>query len=93
MIEPGEKICPFCFTVFAPGVLDDDYPFCRECGNFGRSILVEPTEEFIAQTKESELQALLESWYSREKFLDAEKSMITGNLEKLISFLHQDSTG
>ena len=80
----GEKICPFCFTVFAPGVLDDDYPFCRECNNFGRSIFVETSEEFLTHTRISELQKLLENWQTREKFLEAEKTMIVENLLSLI---------
>jgi len=82
--DPEEKICPFCFTEYAPGVLDDDYPFCRECSNFGRSIFVERTAEFLAHVNVIELQSLLKSWLGRDKFLEAEKSMITGNLERLI---------
>ena len=83
----GEKICPFCFTVYAPGVLDDDYPFCRECSNFGRSIFVETEEEFLAHTNLADLVSLLGNWQSRQHFLEAEKGMIETNLHKMIERL------
>lgn len=84
-----ELICPFCFTVFKPGALEVEVPFCRECNHYGRGILVEDLKDFLLAVDLNKLQALSSTWFNRKDYLEDERRMILTNIDRLIADLNQ----
>lgn len=76
-----ELICPFCFTLFPAGVLDEEVPLCRECNALGRSIVTEPLEEFLGSVSMIELEKLRSSWTERMDNWQVERERILVNLD------------
>lgn len=78
-------ICPFCFTIYPVGVLDEDVPICRECNPAGRMIEAEPLEEFLKVYSKSDLEAVRGSWDEKKDMWQVERSRILANLNKILS--------
>ena len=87
MSHEHDQICPFCFTIFPPGVWDPDVPVCRECNAFGRAIILEDYTEFVANTSISRVEAIRQNWAARENFLEDEREMILRNIDSFLSGL------
>ena len=87
MTHESDQICPFCFTIYPPGVLEPDVPVCRECNTFGRAIIIEEYPEFIASAPVASLEAIRQNWLNRQQFLEAERNLVLGNLETLLAEL------
>jgi hypothetical protein len=79
-----QTICPFCFRVYQPGDMDDDYPMCRDCNLEGRSIMVDGLDSFTSQIDLSELTSLKTEWTRREDFVVIQRNRILSNLDQLI---------
>jgi len=78
-------ICPFCFAAFENGVLDDDFPICRECNPAGRMIEAEPMDDFLNSYSKLDLEAVRVSWSDRKDMWQVERSRILANLDKVLS--------
>lgn len=80
-----ELICPFCFSTFPPQTYAEEVPICRECRQFGRSIVLEERQEFLAVTPQSQLELIYSHWKQRKDFLENEREMVLRNLSLLLS--------
>lgn len=82
--EDPELICPFCFTLFQAGVLDEEVPLCRECNALGRAIIAEPVSEFLTGVSRNELERVRSSWNERMDNWQAERGRILSNLDNIL---------
>lgn len=89
MTHESDSICPFCFTIYQSGELEPDVPVCRECNTFGRAIIIENFNEFIASAPVASLQAIRQNWMDRKQFLEAERALVLKNLDSLLAELQQ----
>jgi hypothetical protein len=85
MEHEHDQICPFCFTVYPPGVLDPDVPVCRECNTFGRAIILEDYLEFKASTSVEQVKSIRQSWLDRSQFLEAERELVLKNIDEYLA--------
>jgi len=79
--ELPELICPFCFTLFPAGVLEEEVPLCRECNGLGRAIITEPLKEFLGSVSLIELENIRSSWTERMDNWQVERERILANLD------------
>ncbi len=91
MSHDQDLICPFCFTIYTPGIIDPDMPVCRECNAFGRAVIVESYPEFAQSTPVAQVEMIHKSWQGRAQFLEAERSMILANIEAYLAGLNTNS--
>lgn len=91
MAHESDQICPFCFTIYPPGVIDPDVPVCRECKTFGRAIIIEDFPEFIASAPIDSLVSIRKNWQDRQQFLEDERNLVLKNLDALLAELHQNN--
>jgi hypothetical protein len=90
-MNENELICPFCFSSFPPQTYAEEVPICRECRQFGRSIILEDQSQFLADTPRAQMQLLFDNWRVRKDFLENEREIILRNLTRLLSKTQDDS--
>ncbi len=80
-----DLICPFCFSIFPPQTYAEEIPICRDCRTFGRSIILEDRDTFLASVTRDQLVKMLTYWTDRPEFLEDERALILRNLDKILS--------
>jgi len=90
-MNENELICPFCFSSFPPQTYAEEVPICRECRQFGRSIILEDQCQFLMDTPRNQLESMFAYWKGRKDFLEDERQMILRNLTRLLSPTSNDS--